>query len=199
MSLKLEFCFDFVSPMSYFAFHKLKGLKERTGCDVEYIPVSLQQIMVETGNRPPGTVEAKRNFYFADTIRHAKRYNLPWGFNPNFPMKTFRLLCMAQGLMATDQAQDFMKTIFHHSWGEPRNVGDKAVMWDLLSADGFDADKLYAMSDDQVIKDRVKANTDRAIARGMFGAPTFFVGDELYFGQDRMDFVEDALTARAWV
>ena len=114
-------------------------------------------------------------------------------------MKTFHLLCMTEGLLAEGDAMKFMTDMFHHAWGEPVNIGDKDLLRTLLLKRGYDADTLFDMSDNMDIRTRVKANTDKAISRGMFGAPTFFIGDELYFGQDRLDFVEDALTDRLWV
>lgn len=199
MSGQVEFCFDFVSPMSYFAFHRIKEIQWRTGCEVDYRPVWLFEVMKQTGNQPPGTLPAKRNFYFADTIRHAKRFNLPWKWNPDFPLNTLHLLRMAEGLRGSDDFERFIETCFHNMWGEPKKISEISVAQSFLSDAGFDVEALFALSENANSKESVKANTQSAIDRGMFGAPTFFVNGELYFGQDRLDFVEDALTEKAWV
>ena len=99
MSGRVEFCFDFVSPMSYFAFHRLREIQSRTGCEVDYKPVWLFEVMKQSGNQPPGTIPAKRDFYFSDTVRHAKRYNLPWKWNADFPLNTLHLLRMTSRLL----------------------------------------------------------------------------------------------------
>lgn len=199
MTGTIEFCFDFVSPMSYFAFHRLKGVRERTGCKIIYRPIWLFEVMKQTGNKPPGSLPPKRNFYFADTKRHAKRFDLPWNWNTDFPMNTLHLLRMAEGITDVADQQRFIETCFHGVWGEPRNVSDMAVTRDMLEAAGFDPVSMFSLSEEVDVIARVKANTQSAIDRGMFGAPTFFVEGELYFGQDRLDFVEDAVSAKAWV
>lgn len=199
MSGRVEFCFDFVSPMSYFAFHRLKEIEARTGCEIDYKPVWLFEVMKQTGNRPPGSIEAKRNFYFADTIRHAKRFDLPWAWNQDFPLNTLHLLRIAEGLRGSSDHVRFIGTCFHHMWGEPKNVADLTITQQFLTDADFDVESLFALSEEPDIQARVAKNTQSAIDRGMFGAPTFFVDGELYFGQDRLDFVEDALTNKAWV
>lgn len=195
----VEFCFDFVSPMSYFAFHRLQGVQERTGCTIDYRPIWLYEIMKANGNRPPGEVPAKRNFYFVDTLRHAKRFGLPWTFNPDFPLNTLTHLRMCAGLLDTPDSERFIRACFHHMWGEPKNIEKADVTRALLTSEGFDANALFELAELDASKEIVKQNTASAIERGAFGAPTFFVEGELYFGQDRLDFVEDALTSRQWV
>ena len=199
MTASVEFYFDYLSPMSYFGFHRLKALRERTGCDVVMRPMSLQGVMEATGNRPPGLVANKGKFYALDFQRHAKRFGLPFQVNPAFPMNTIRSRRLTAGLLDADQLLPVMGWIFHNTWAEPKDISDKSVLYDVLKDGGFDAEALFELSNLQSNKDLIRKNTKIAVSRGVFGAPTFFVGDDMYFGQDRLDFVEDALTERAWV
>lgn len=199
MSETLEFFFDYVSPMSYFAFHRVKDVQERLGCEIAYRPFLLSTVMKETGNRPPAMVAAKGEFYQNDFKRHGKRYGLNFNNNPDFPLNTFAPLTMTVGLSGHADQYRFMKSCFFHMWEEPKNLADEAVLEDVFTRDGFDFDALKSLYADAENRQKLKANTREALERGVFGAPTFFVGDELYFGQDRLDFVEDALTAKKWV
>lgn len=199
MSDTLEFFFDYVSPMSYFAFHRIKGVQARTGCEVAYRPMLLSTVMKETGNRPPGMISSKGDFYKSDFKRHAKRYGIPFNYNPDFPLNTFIPLTMTVGLSGSEDQQRFMQVCFFHMWAEPKNLADESVLDGIFQQEGFDADHLKSLAANTDHRKTLKANTHEALERGVFGAPTFFVGDELYFGQDRLDFVEDAVSERLWV
>ena len=194
----VEFFFDFVSPMSYFGFHRVRSLRNRLGCELVYKPFFLGAVLKAVGMPPPATIPAKRAFYMSDTQRHAKRFDLPWAFGPHFPLNTLTHLRMAAGLDGAPNQEDFIRAVFHHMWGEPKNIADETVTRDFLTAEGFDAGALIELGSDKSNADVIRGNTEEAIERGVFGAPTFFVGGEMFFGQDRLDFVEDALTEKAW-
>jgi 2-hydroxychromene-2-carboxylate isomerase len=199
MSKSVEFCFDYVSPMSYFGWTRLKEMRARMGFEIQITPVFLGGIMQATGNRPPGAVAAKADFLQLDIGRHCKRYTLPFRFNPDFPMNTRSLLRATIGYLENPDLERLIDLGFHYGWVEPKNLADEVVLREVLAAEGFDPDELMALAAQQDNKDRLLLNTQNAVARGVFGAPTFFVGDAMYFGQDRLDFVEDALTNRVWV
>lgn len=194
----LEFNFDFVSPMSYFALVQLEGIKQRTGCEVSYVPVFLGGIMQATGNSPPGKIPAKSAYMMKDMNRLANKLGVPFVFNPAFPMNTLPLLRMLASLSEEIERLRFINTVFHHVWIDPKNVADNNVRDQVLSEAGFDVASLNQQAELDANKDIIKQNTERAIARGAFGAPTFFVGENMYFGQDRLHLVEDALTGKVW-
>jgi len=195
MPTRIEFLFDFVSPASYLAHCRLKGVVARTGADVDYVPVFLGGIMQATGNRPPGTVPAKGAWMRRDFDRFAARDGVPFAMNPHFPLNTLRLLRLATALKDDPRFMRFVDFAFDAMWHYPRNMADKAEITAMLTNAGFDAAAMHERAATPEIKAAVQAATDAAVARGVFGAPTFFVGDEMWFGQDRLDWVEAAAAA----
>jgi 2-hydroxychromene-2-carboxylate isomerase len=193
MTRKLEFFFDVVSPTAYLAWARLPALIERTGAQLVYRPMFLGGVMQATENRPPGTVAAKARWMYADLTRWAKRHDTPFAFNPNFPMLTLRSQRAACGLLDTPDFEPYLAAVFKAAWTQQKDIAKPDVLAEIVSAAGLDAARILALSDDPACKEKLKANTDEAVARGAFGAPTFFVGDEMHFGQDRLDFVEEAL------
>jgi 2-hydroxychromene-2-carboxylate isomerase len=196
MSKTVEFFYDFTSPTAYLAWTQLPKIVARTGGKLVYRPMFLGGVMQTTGNRPPGTVEAKGRWMQADLARFARRYGVPFARNPHFPMMTLLTQRIAVGIVDTPDFERYLAAVFNAAWRDSKNIADKAVLAEALTSASLDAAKLTAMADDPANKEKLKANTDEAVARGAFGAPTFFVGDEMHFGQDRLDFVEEAL-ARA--
>jgi len=194
MTRKLEFFFDVVSPTAYLAWTQLPALVERTGAELDYRPMFLGGVMASTGNRPPGTVEAKGRWMTADLARFAARYGEPFQLNPAFPMNTLPIMRAAMAWNGRPDFEAFLKTIFEAIWVNAKDVAQEEVLTQALADGGLDPEAFWAAAKDPANKEALKANTDEAIARGVFGAPSFFVGDELHFGQDRLDFVENALT-----
>jgi 2-hydroxychromene-2-carboxylate isomerase len=196
MAGTVEFLFDVVSPTSYLAYKRLPGIAARTGADIVWTPVFLGGVMNGSGNSPPGTVPAKGAYMGRDLARCAERYDIPFALNPHFPVKT--LILQRQAIVLLDDGGEdallpFLDACFQAIWADGKNMGSAAVAAGTLAAAGFDPEDLAARAGDRAIKEKLKANTDGAVARGVFGAPTFFVGEEMYFGQDRLDYVEDAL------
>jgi len=193
----LEFYFDYISPYSHIANAAVKQLAARTGASVEIKPMFLGAVMQGTGNRPPGMVPAKGVYMMTDLNRCAARYGLSVRMNPHFPMVNTRGLLRATIGMASDpeKQQAFIDACFRHMWQtpEPLNPGEDASVEAMCAAEGFDHADIKALAEDPANKDILKANTDTAIARGAFGSPTFFVGDEMFFGHDRLDYAEEAL------
>jgi 2-hydroxychromene-2-carboxylate isomerase len=193
MTKTVEFFYDFTSPTAYLAWTQLPAIVKRTQATLVYRPMFLGGVMQTTGNRPPGTVEAKGRWMQADLARFARRYGVAFARNPHFPMMTLLTQRIAVGIVDTPEFERYLAAVFNAAWRYGKNIADKAVLAEVLTAAGLDAEKLIAMADDPANKEKLKANTDEAVARGAFGAPTFFVGDEMHFGQDRLDFVEEAL------
>jgi len=193
MPKRLEFWFDVGSPTAYLAHTQMAGIAGRTGAEVVWKPMLLGGVMKATGNSPPGNVPAKAAYYGIDLPRFARRYGAPYRRNPFFPIVTLGLM---RGCLAAERAgcfRAYVDAVFTAMWVEGRNTGDLEVLREVLTAAGLDADALLAATQEPEIKQQLIANTEEAVARGVFGAPTFFVGEEMFFGQDRLDFVEEAL------
>jgi 2-hydroxychromene-2-carboxylate isomerase len=197
MPKQLEFFYDFTSPTAYLAWRRLPGVLERTGATMKYRPMFLGGVMQTTGNRPPGTLPQKAKWMAEDLQRWAKKYNTPYKLNPHFPMMTLMVQRAAQEWVDRPDFETYLATIFTAAWQDQKNIGDKATLAEILTSAGYSADDFFAAAENPANKEKLKATTDEAVARGVFGAPTFFVqtpeGEEMHFGQDRLDFVEDAL------
>lgn len=193
MSARLEYFFDYVSPFSYLADSQLPGLIERTGAELVYRPVLLGGIMQAAGNSPPFTVPNKGAWVARDSQRWAQRYGVPLNPNPHFPFKTVRPMRAAIALLDEPGFADFHRAAFAAVWRDGLDLGDEAVLREVLGKAGCDADAVITACGDPAVKEGLQQNTAEAVERGAFGAPTFLVGDELFFGNDRLDFVEEAL------
>lgn len=199
MAKTLEFFFDFVSPTAYLAQTIVPGVIARTGAALVYKPMFLGGVMKATGNQPPGMIPAKGKYMLADLMRCCARHGLPFHFNQHFPMMNTRPLTAAMiGLSDQPDVQaKLFSAAWKHIWGVPDtlNPGDQAGVIEMLNAEGLDGEAVWALGRQDDTKAMLRANTDEAVQRGAFGAPTFFVGDEMFFGHDRLDYVEEALLA----
>jgi 2-hydroxychromene-2-carboxylate isomerase len=191
----VEFFFDFGSPTTYLAWTQLPGICAATGATLIYRPMLLGGVFQATGNASPVTVPAKGKYMLADLARFASRYGVTMRFNPHFPINTLTLMRGAIGMQMRDarRFEDYVSAMFGAMWVDGRNMGDPTVVAEVLGQAGFDAQALLALAADPAIKEALKSNTEEAVRRGAFGAPTMFVGDQMFFGQDRLDFVKDAL------
>ncbi len=197
MTKTVDFYFDFGSPAAYLAYTQLPKLASDTGASVVMKPMLLGGVFQATGNRPPISVPLKGSYLFQDLNRYAKHYSVPFNMNPHFPINTITLMRAASGLQSHNDVRFdlYCATIFKAIWVNSRNMNDLAVVGSVLHEAGFDGAAMLALSSLQEVKDLLKAQTQAAVDRGIFGAPTFFVGNEMFWGQDRLDFVRDALTA----
>lgn len=190
MAKQVEFFFDYVSPFSYLADTQIARLKDRTGAEVIYKPASLRAIFKSTKNTPPPAVPAKFKYYAVDAIRWAKHYGVPMEMNPFFPMvNTMPALRGAIAAQDAGRFAEYHEAAFRAMWIEGQNLGDAVVVERLLGAAGLGAG---ADARDE-IGEKLVANSEEAVARGAFGVPTFFVGDAMFWGNDRLHFVEAAL------
>lgn len=196
MSKTLEFFFDLGSPTTYLAYTQLPGICAETGSQLVYQPILLGGIFKATGNASPVTIPAKGRYLLQDLARYAKRYGVPLKFNPHFPINTLTLMRAVTGIQLRQPERfiDFIDCLFRAIWVEGRNMGDPAVVAAVLAQHHFDPAQVLELTQDEEIKDALKHKTEEAIARGMFGAPAMFVGQQLFFGQDRLDFVREALS-----
>ena len=167
------------------------------GAELAWKPMLLGGVFQSTGNHSPATIPAKGPYVFTDLARFARRYAVPLHHNPDFPINTLLLMRGATGMQMHEPARfrAYVDAVFHAMWVEPRNLNDPATVGVVLQEAGFDAAKLLALANAQDVKDQLKATTQEAVQRGVFGAPTMFVGDQMFWGQDRLDFVREALCA----
>lgn len=195
MTHKIEFLFDFGSPTTYLAHKRIPALVARSGLDVEYVPVLLGGIFKATGNASPVMVPAKGRYMNQDMGRYAAKFGVPLAMNPFFPINTISLMRGAAGYLGTPQFSAYVDAVFDAMWKEPVNMGDPAIVAGVLSKAGLDPADWAARIEDPAVKDRLKASTETAIERGAFGAPTFYVNGQMFFGQDRLDWVEETALA----
>lgn len=198
MAKQLEYFFDFVSPYSYIAHTAVKQVIARTGAELVIKPMFLGGVMQATGNRPPGMVPAKGKYMQTDLARACQRYGITMHMNPHFPMNTRGMTRATIGLEGDTARRDaFIQACFNICWNDARGIdpSDAAAFGAALTEAGFDPAEIMALATADANKEKLKANTAEAVERGAFGAPTFFVGDQMFFGHDRLDYVEEALKA----
>jgi 2-hydroxychromene-2-carboxylate isomerase len=195
MGRQVEFYFDVGSPAAYLAWTQLPRIAQETGATIAYRPFLLGGVFQATGNRSPAEVAAKGAYMTTDLQRFAARYGVPFQHNPHFPVNTLLLMRGATGLQMADTGAmtAFVNAVFRAMWVDARNMNDPATVAAVLQQAGIDAAQLLELAARPEVKDRLKAVTQDAVARGVFGAPTFFVDGQMYWGQDRLDFVKEAL------
>jgi 2-hydroxychromene-2-carboxylate isomerase len=191
----VEFYFDVGSPAAYLAWTQLPQVVQDARGEIEYRPFLLGGVFHATGNRSPTEVPAKGQYLLDDLQRFARRYGVPFRHNPHFPLNTLTLMRGAMGLQMREPARmvPYVDAIYRAIWVDAKNMNDPATVGAVLQQAGFDAEKLLALAADPAVKDQLKATTQDAVARGVFGAPTFFVNNQMFWGQDRLDFVKEAL------
>ena len=196
MSKTVEFLFDLGSPTTYLAYTQLPAICEQTDSQLIYIPILLGGVFKATGNASPATIPAKGRHMIQDLDRYARRYGVPLKFNPHFPINTLVLMRAVTGIQLhhPERFVAFIDCLFKALWVEGRNLNDPATVAAVLSGNGFDPNEVLALTADETVKATLKDNTEKAVQRGVFGAPSMFVDDQLYFGQDRLDFVIEALS-----
>jgi 2-hydroxychromene-2-carboxylate isomerase len=190
---RLEYFFDYVSPFSYLADTQLPALVKRTGAEIIYRPFLLGGVMQASKNSPPITVPNKGKYMFADLSRWAARYGVEINPNPHFPVNTLHAMRAAVVALSDKRFPAFHRAMFRGVWVEGKNLGDEAVLSAAIDGSGLDGAAILARAREQGVKDTLRRNSEEAVERGAFGAPTFFVGEEMFWGNDRLDFVEEAL------
>ena len=190
-----EYWFDFGSPAAYLAWTQLPQLQADTQASALYKPMLLGGVFQATGNHSPATIPAKGKYTFIDFARFAKRYGVPLNTNPHFPINTLTLMRGAVGLQLGNDLRfmAYCDAMFKAIWVDALNMNDPAIVAAALTKAGFDPLALLALTNEQSTKDALKAATIEAVEKGVFGAPSFFVDNQLFWGQDRLDFVKESL------
>lgn len=191
----VEFYFDLGSPYSYLAYYRLLQIAEQQEIQIVYKPILLGGVFKATGNRSPIEIPVKGVYSILDMQRWAEYYQIPMQMNPHFPMNTLTLMRILTGvqLLYLEKFEQVLKLLFDAMFGTPQNLNEPTVLAEVLKPSGFSVDDIMSMVQSDVVKQKLITETEQAIQRGIFGAPTFFVGDEMYWGQDRLHFVEQAL------
>ena len=195
MASSVEFFFDVGSPTAYLAWTQLPQLCRDENATLTLRPMLLGGVFQATGNSSPVTVPAKGRYMNVDIARHARRYGVPLAINPHFPINTLTLMRAAAGvqLHQPERLDAYLRTVFDAMWVAPRNLNEPAQVAQVWEAGGFDAAATLALANEADVKAALRATTEEAVTRGVFGAPTMFVGEQMFFGQDRLDFVREAL------
>ncbi len=193
MSRTLEFYFDYGSPYSYLADTQVEAITRRTGTALARKPMLLGGVFKATGNSSPAEQPAKAKWSAFDMPMWAHYYGVPFRRNPHFPVNTLALMRGAAAAQLDGVFDRYHPAVFKAMWVEGRNLNDAKEVAAVLTAAGLDAARFANRIQEQDVKDRLKATTEEAVARGAFGAPTSFVDDQMFFGNDRLAFVELAL------
>jgi 2-hydroxychromene-2-carboxylate isomerase len=197
----VEFHFDFGSPNAYLAHLVIPQIEQRTGAKFEYVPVLLGGVFKLTGNRSPAEslagIKNKPEYERLETERFIKRHGITrYRRNPFFPVNTLTIMRGAVAAQRLGVFEDYVDEIYRHMWAEPKQLDDPEVLRTALVESQFDPGRLLALAQAGDVKDELRVNTERSVARGAFGSPTFFVGDEIFFGKDKLRDVEEAILAR---
>ncbi len=198
----VDFCFDFSSTNSYFAAFTLPALCERKGARIKWLPIHSAALFRGTGFDVMAMTPRKARYLWRDHQRYAELTGLPFRRPSRFPIKTATALrsVLAAGRIARRESSfaettapivgEYTQEVFRSYWERDEDIADPQILHALARKTGLDADRIAALSDDQSVRDELAAITQHAIDRGVFGVPTVFVGDEMFWGKDRLDFVE---------
>ena len=197
MPPSFDYYFDFGSLATYLAHTQLPKICAETGATANLLPMLLGGVFQATGNSSPMTVPAKGRYVYVDFKRYADAYGVPLNMNPHFPIITTTLMRMVTALQMKNDPRmsTYVDAVFQAIWVDALNLNDPVIVAEVLTRAGLDPVELLAMANAQATKDQLKAVTMRAVERGVFGAPTFFVGEQMFWGQDRIEQVKAALTA----
>jgi 2-hydroxychromene-2-carboxylate isomerase len=193
MARTLEFYFDYGSPYSYLADTQVEAIAQRAGATLVRKPMLLGGVFKATGNHSPAELPQKSAWSAFDMPMWARHYGVPFQRNPFFPVNTLALMRGAAAAQIDGSFDRYHPAVFKAMWVEGRNLNDIKEVASVLASAGLDAARFGTRIQDQDVKDRLKTTTEEAVARGVFGAPTCFVDKMMFFGNDRLPFVELAL------
>ena len=193
-----EFHFDFGSPNAYFSHKLIPGITERTGVDCFYVPVLLGGVFKLTNNKSPmeqfQDIKNKNEYGRLEIDRFIKKYGLiQYKRNPHFPINTVQIMRGAILAQREGRLLAYVDVVYKNMWEQGLKMDDPEVIAKSLDSAGFGGDKILEGIQEQSVKDELLSNTTTSVERGTFGSPTFYVGDEIFFGKDRLDAVEEEI------
>ncbi len=196
--ISVDFVFDFGSPNAYLAHQLLPQIEERTGATFNYVPCLLGGIFKASGNQSPffafAGIQGKLAYEELEIRRFIKKHGLTkFVMNPHFPINTLLLMRGAIVAHEEERLRDYVEAGFRHMWEEPKKMDAPEVFVSAMSEAGFDGNALLERTKDPAVKAKLIENTTHAVERGAFGVPTFYVGEEMFFGKDRLGQVEEAI------
>jgi 2-hydroxychromene-2-carboxylate isomerase len=196
--MKVEFHFDFGSPNAYLSHLVIPEIERRTGARFDYVPVLLGGVFKLTNNRSPAEslkgIRNKPEYERLETQRFIRRHGITrFRVNPFFPVNTLMMMRGAIAARRMGVFEHYVDEMYRHMWAEPKKMDDPAIFRSALADAGFDATRFFALIESAEIKEELLKNTERSVERGTFGSPTFYVGDEIYFGKDKLREVEEAI------
>jgi 2-hydroxychromene-2-carboxylate isomerase len=199
---KVEFHFDFGSPNAYLSHLLIPAIERRTGATFEYVPVLLGGVFRLTNNRSPMEsfqgVKNKLEYQRLEMQRFIRRHAVTrFTFNPFFPVDTLMIMRGAVAAQMEGVFARYVDEVFRHMWADPKKMDDPEIARAALAESGLDGARLIARTQEPAVKDRLLQNTQASVERGTFGSPTFFVGDEIFFGKDRLRDVEEEIVGKA--
>ncbi|MFT4634394.1 MAG: 2-hydroxychromene-2-carboxylate isomerase [Arenicella sp.] len=196
----VDYIFDFVSPNAYLVHKLLPGISDRTGAEFNYIPCLLGGIFKQTGNQAPwqafSHVPSKVGYEELELKRFLVKHRISdFNMNTFFPINSIALMrgACAMQLKGADAFDQYLEIMFAAMWEDSKNMGDPVEVAKVLAAAGYDPQLFMGLIQRDQVKGLLKANTAKAITRGAFGVPTFFVGDEIFFGKERLQQVEEEI------
>ncbi len=192
---RVEFFYDYASTYSYLAHREIERIAAERKAELVFRPMVLGFVFKATGNAMPASVPAKGSYMMQDVQRWVRHLDLPFRMPSVFPANTIRALRTAVAALEDGGFPAYHHAVMEGYWAKDKDIGDAATLIELANAAGLDGARLVSRAEEPAVKDRLKANTDEAVRRGAFGAPTFFVGDDMFWGNDRLQFVEEALRA----
>jgi 2-hydroxychromene-2-carboxylate isomerase len=199
--LKVEFLFDFGSPNAFLCHRAIPAVERRTGIRFEYVPVLLGGIFKATGNQSPAvqfqSVRNKPEYQRLEIARFITKHDIKgFGYSPYFPINSLFLMRGAIAARAAGVFEHYVEVMFHHMWVVHQKLDEPAVIAQVLKESGFDSDALMQACSDPRVKTELLENTERAVARGAFGSPTFFVEQDMWFGKEHLRDVEEEIGKR---
>ena len=196
--VKVEFHFDFGSPNAYLSHLVIPEIERRTGIEFKYVPILLGGVFKLTNNRSPAEslagIKNKPEYERLEMSRFIRRHRITrFQPNPFFPVNTLTLMRGAIAARSLGVFDRYVDEIFRHMWADPKKMDDPSVLRAALEESGLDGERFFELVQTREIKDELLGNTERSVERGTFGAPTFFVGDDIFFGKDRLRDVEERI------
>jgi 2-hydroxychromene-2-carboxylate isomerase len=201
MAPRVEFHFDFGSPDAYLAHLVIPSIEQRTGARFVYVPVLLGGVFKATGNVSPAVslhgIKNKGEYMARETQRFVAKHGITrFAPNPFFPVNTLQIMRGAVAAQRLGCFARYVDEVYRHTWADPKKMDDPAVIRAALLESRLPADELLAHAANPDVKQALLSNTEASVARGVFGSPSFFVGDELFFGKDRLREVEEEIEAQ---
>ena len=198
MTINVEFLFDFGSPNAYLSHLVIPAIERRTGVKFKYVPVLLGGVFKATNNVSPAVslqgIKNKPQYTQLETRRFLKQHGITkYAANPFFPVNTLTIMRGAVFAQRAGYFEKYVDEVYRHMWAEPKKMDEVDVITAALTQSGLPAAEILAGTQQPEVKQQLIANVDDAVARGVFGSPSFFVGSELYFGKDRLRDVEEEI------